>query len=144
MNQQGVSAAIIIIIASDTAEFEKIDYQGSISIMTLSDGGSEFIRAVRSASSGKVYRSDSAKYHLRHLSSGEGVSNEDLAGKLTPTEIQILGYLKQGNTSRQIAEALFISYRTVQKHRANIAHKLGLSGSNALLAYALLKAKQGR
>jgi len=49
---------------------------------------------------------------------------------LTVTEIKILKYLNQNLSSTQIAEELFISKRTVEKHRSNIIKKLHLDSSN--------------
>jgi DNA-binding NarL/FixJ family response regulator len=40
-------------------------------------------------------------------------------------------------TNKEIAEALFVSVRTVEHHRANICSKLGLNGAHALLTFAL-------
>ncbi|MEE1898216.1 response regulator [Flavobacterium rakeshii] len=61
---------------------------------------------------------------------------ERAVDKLTVTEVKILRYLEQGYTSAQIAEELFISKRTVEKHRSNIIEKLDLpSGSNALILW---------
>ncbi len=57
--------------------------------------------------------------------------------KLTPAEIQILKLISQNKTSAQIAGELFVSFRTVQNHRNNISHKLGLSGYNKLLLFAI-------
>lgn len=55
---------------------------------------------------------------------------------LTPTELKILRYLAKDWSSSQIAEHLFISKRTVEKHRSNIIHKLDLkSTQNALLLW---------
>ncbi|HWP44248.1 MAG TPA: response regulator transcription factor [Blastocatellia bacterium] len=56
---------------------------------------------------------------------------------LTPTERRIVELIAQYKTSREIAEKLFISYRTVQTHRANICQKLGLQGNHALMKFAL-------
>ncbi len=56
---------------------------------------------------------------------------------LTETEKRILSYIAQNKTSREIAKALFVSVRTVQNHRYNIARKLGLKGANKLLEFAI-------
>lgn len=61
----------------------------------------------------------------------------ELLKKLTPTEVEILKLLSQNKTSAQIAGELFVSFRTVQNHRNNISHKLGLSGYNKLLLFAI-------
>ena len=43
---------------------------------------------------------------------------------LTPREREVLGFLVRGYTNRQVAEALCISTRTVEGHRANIMSKM--------------------
>lgn len=58
---------------------------------------------------------------------------------LTESEMKILHLMQQGNTSKEIAGILQISYRTVQNHRAHMCDKLGLSGANALLRVAIEK-----
>ncbi len=57
--------------------------------------------------------------------------------KLTPSEKQILKLISENKTSTQIAQELFVSFRTIQNHRMNISHKLGLCGHNKLLLFAI-------
>ena len=45
--------------------------------------------------------------------------------------------ISEGKATKEIAEELFISPRTVDHHRANISSKLDLKGKNALLTFAL-------
>jgi len=56
---------------------------------------------------------------------------------LTPTELRVLKLISEQKTTREIANLLFISPRTVERHRENICAKLELHGSNALLKFAL-------
>jgi DNA-binding NarL/FixJ family response regulator len=67
---------------------------------------------------------------------------EDLGKKLahpstSPREREIIKLIAEGNTSRQISEKLFISERTVHRHRANIMKKLGLKRTIEVLKYAI-------
>lgn len=57
--------------------------------------------------------------------------------ELTSAERRVLKFLAEGKNSPQIAGELNLSVRTIQHHRANIADKLDLKGSNALLQFAL-------
>jgi len=57
--------------------------------------------------------------------------------ELTPAERRVLRLIAEHKTTREIAEVLFISPRTVERHRENICAKLELHGSNALLKFAL-------
>ena len=61
---------------------------------------------------------------------------------LTPAERRVLKLISDEKTSREIAEILFISIRTVERHRENICSKLDIHGSNALLKFALLHKSQ--
>ncbi|WP_435133342.1 response regulator [Formosa sp. A9] len=58
---------------------------------------------------------------------------------LTPSEVKILKYLDQHYSSSQIAEELFISRRTVEKHRSNIIKKLELNNTNQNALFIWLK-----
>jgi len=55
---------------------------------------------------------------------------------LTPREVEVLKYIVQGYTNRQIGEELNISVRTVEGHRANLSGKLGLHSRVDLVRYA--------
>lgn len=56
---------------------------------------------------------------------------------LTPTELKILKLIANNKTSKEISDELFISFRTVENHRANISNKLGLKGAHSLLNFAI-------
>ena len=58
-------------------------------------------------------------------------------GRLTPAERNILRLVAAEKTTRQIADELRISPRTVDRHRANICEKIDLHGSFALIKFAL-------
>lgn len=61
----------------------------------------------------------------------------DPLSTLTPTERRIVKLVGEVKTSREIADILCVSLRTVQNHRARACSKLGLEGSQALLRFAL-------
>ncbi|HQU85260.1 MAG TPA: response regulator transcription factor [Pyrinomonadaceae bacterium] len=56
---------------------------------------------------------------------------------LTPSERKVLKLIAENLTSKEIAENLFISLRTVEKHRENICQKLDLQGSHSLFKFAV-------
>ncbi|WP_179334458.1 response regulator transcription factor [Winogradskyella costae] len=59
--------------------------------------------------------------------------------KLSSTELKILKYLDKNLNSTQIAEELFISKRTVEKHRSNIIKKLEIDTTNQNALFVWLK-----
>jgi DNA-binding NarL/FixJ family response regulator len=64
-------------------------------------------------------------------------SRDHSAGRLASRERQVLCQIAEGKSTRQIAELLGISHKTVQCHRANIMDKLGLQDTASLVRYAL-------
>jgi DNA-binding winged helix-turn-helix (wHTH) protein len=90
---------------------------------------------------GTLARSEDASYdsHARQpesMPSTAAVHNLAI-NRLTPTERRVLQLIADNRTSRQIADSLGISVRTVENHRARIRTKLGITGSNSLLRFAL-------
>ncbi len=65
------------------------------------------------------------------------VERQPTINDLTQTERRILTLIAENLTTKQIGEELFISPRTVEKHRENICQKLNLQGSHSLLKFAL-------
>jgi DNA-binding NarL/FixJ family response regulator len=65
-----------------------------------------------------------------------------MAEELTPMERRVLRAVSESKTSKEIATDLAIHFRTVENYRTSICRKLGLSGSNALLRYALQHQRQ--
>jgi DNA-binding NarL/FixJ family response regulator len=60
-----------------------------------------------------------------------------ITSRLTRAEVRVLRMIALYKTSKEIAEELHIDPRTVDNHRTNIASKLGVRGSHALLKFAL-------
>ena len=56
---------------------------------------------------------------------------------LTPRELEVLKLIAEAQTSREIAATLFISVKTVDRHRQNILDKLGMSDRVELTRYAI-------
>ncbi|MBT8271388.1 MAG: response regulator transcription factor [Flavobacteriaceae bacterium] len=79
---------------------------------------------------GKSYFSES----LKELISEDSIIDLSV---LSVTEKKILRQIAQNKTTKEIGEAMFVSYRTVEKHRSNIIRKLGLDHQqNSLLIWA--------
>jgi DNA-binding NarL/FixJ family response regulator len=71
--------------------------------------------------------------HLERGKDGEAVPEDPLS----PRESEIVKLIAEGYTSREIAETLVISEKTVERHRANILEKLGMRDRVQLTRYAI-------
>jgi DNA-binding NarL/FixJ family response regulator len=99
----------------------------------------DLIGAVRAVLAGRNFISPALSTHLINRHSRTVALQQSKPGlkDLTPMERRILPLIADNKTSREIADALFISVRTVENHRSNICQKLDLHGAHALLKFAL-------
>ncbi|MEZ5425076.1 MAG: response regulator transcription factor [Pyrinomonadaceae bacterium] len=99
----------------------------------------EITKCIETVNEGRHYVSPSLTGYLinRTNRSSDLLQKKPSLQDLTPAEMRILRLIAQNKKTREIAEELFISYRTVETHRSNICQKLQISGTNALLTFAL-------
>jgi PAS domain S-box-containing protein len=79
------------------------------------------------------------QHHLKGLTSSFGGKITDRDINLTPREIEICNMIKGGMTSKDISKLLNISCQTVERHRKNIRHKLGIANKRVNLTSHLRK-----
>ena len=102
--------------------------------------------AIRKVLSGQMYLSDAVSAKLlrsfgRHGSAGADVPPLE---RLSDRELQIFQMIGQGRSVRDIADALFLSPKTVETHKEHIKLKLNLASSNDLLRYAIESRMSGK
>ncbi|MHB8853956.1 MAG: response regulator [Ignavibacteriaceae bacterium] len=95
----------------------------------------EIIEAINAVYNGRIYIDPIVSGYLLH--DGDGTPMQPLLKDLTKMEYKIIKSVANNKTTHEIAEELFISERTVDRHRSNICKKLDLTGNNALIKYAL-------
>ncbi|HZF16697.1 MAG TPA: response regulator transcription factor [Steroidobacteraceae bacterium] len=64
-------------------------------------------------------------------------SRRSAAQQLTPREREVIRLIAAGQRTREIAQQLSLSHKTVEKHRTNLMRKLGLKTATAVAAYAI-------
>ena len=99
----------------------------------------EVIHCIKTVATGENFISSALSTYLvnRTRRGADLRSKTPELNELTTAERRVLKFLAEGKNSPQIAAELNLSVRTIQHHRANIADKLDLKGSNALLQFAL-------
>ena len=105
----------------------------------LKDGAvTEIVAAITAVVAGRPFISQGLSAYLlnRRAASTRLAQTKPTLADLTPAERRILALIADHKTSREIADVLAISPRTVDHHRANICTKLELHGFNALVKFA--------
>jgi DNA-binding NarL/FixJ family response regulator len=99
----------------------------------------DIVASIRAVFAGNSFISPALSTYLLNRTRRAATFSKEKPGvhQLTPTERRVLKLLAENRTSKEIAGELFVSFRTIENHRANICQKLGLHGNNALLKFAL-------
>jgi len=99
----------------------------------------DIVAAIRTVAGGRYYLSPSISEYLmsRGIRAKTLLEERPHLQSLTPAERRVLRFIAEEKSSRQIAELLHISVKTVENHRTNISSKLNLRGSHSLLKFAI-------
>lgn len=130
--------AILTMSADELVFNEAIDL-GVLGYVLKENATSEILNSIKTVAEGKYYISPSISGMLVKRSQRRQTALNTIPGlaDLTSSEIRILKLIAGNKTSKEIAADLCISYKTVENHRSSIVKKLGLSGNNALLRFAI-------
>ncbi len=98
----------------------------------------QFMEALRKVLAGGIYVSDTIEARLaRGTVRGEVPASQDPIGQLSNRELQILRMIGRGLSTRQVADTLNLSIKTIEAHRQRIKHKLGLKTGAQLVNFAV-------
>ncbi|MBW2487057.1 MAG: response regulator transcription factor [Deltaproteobacteria bacterium] len=99
----------------------------------------ELLLAIQNVLAGKTYLSPSVSDTVieGYLGGKEDQIPSPRLGVLSPREREVLKLIAEGYKNKEIAGDLFISLKTVEKHRANLMKKLDLHNAAALTAFAI-------
>jgi len=107
---------------------------GAKGYLTKNTNKGELISAIHAVYGGEIFIASDIKD--RYFTSLLNVNNTENKKELTLKEIEIVKLISQGFTSKDIADKLFVSPRTVETHRHNILKKLGLPNAAQLSSWA--------
>lgn len=112
---------------------------GALGYILKASHSSDILNAIRFVHRKEYFLSSKIKAgiidnYLKNKKQKPVVRGYDL---LSEREQQVFRFVVEGKSSKEIAELLFISPKTIEKHRSNIMNKLGVHGRLELLKYAI-------
>ncbi len=110
---------------------------GASGYVLKSGADTDIVDAVRSAMRGDSYLYPSAVTAMVRDYVERGGRGEEQFDVLTPRELEVLKLIAEAHTSKEIAKELWISIKTVERHRQNILDKLGMRDRVELTRYAI-------
>lgn len=132
--------AVILVVSmhDETLYAERVLRAGGRGYIMKQEGGKKLMEAIRQVLNGQVYVSQKMSAKILEIFSGR----RDQGGgspveRLSDREFEVFQMIGEGRGTRQIAEYLHISVKTVEVHRANIKEKLALKTATDLVRYAV-------
>ena len=131
------SKVIILSMFPDHEYVQSALNAGAKGFLVKDTAAGDLIQAVRVVNDGKAFFSPSVSNTIvESMYTDESRLKEEI---LTSREKEVLQQVAEGKTSQQIADQLFVSKSTVNKHRENIMNKLNIHEIVGLIRYAIQK-----
>jgi DNA-binding NarL/FixJ family response regulator len=136
LNSQPSAKVVILTMHDNSFAFDRAMEIGAMGFVLKENAASDMVHCIEQVFLDKHYVSP----QLRDKMSASRKEAKNFARQLealSPAEKRVLRLIADFKTSRVIGEELFLSERTIQNHRLNIARKLQLNGSHQVLRFAI-------
>ena len=134
------TSVLVLAPTGAPATIEAARRAGADGYVLRNDQRTELLRAIEALASGKHYISTSV-LHTSDRANGpapaHAVRNSDTAAMLTTREQEVVALIAEGYRTREMAQLLSVSHKTVERHRTNLMRKLGVRSATGVVAYAI-------
>jgi two-component system response regulator NreC len=124
---------VVLTMHSDASTAREVLRAGASGYVLKDSAGSELVRAIRAICAGQSY----VQPEIGGMIASLDQSMPNQFEQLSEREVEVLRLVALGHTSREIAEMLVLSVRTVESHRRHLQEKLGCETRAELVRYAL-------
>ncbi len=128
------SRIVGVSLHSQPAYAKRMMQKGALGYVTKNSTSAEMIEAIKEVAKGKKFICEEIKRNLCDAVIGEE-NNNNAIHTLSAREIECIEHIRQGLISKEIAETMKISNKTVEVHRYNILKKLNLKNTAALVNF---------
>ncbi len=130
---------LVVSMHDESVYAERVVRAGAKGYLMKQEADEVVIAAIRRILKGGLYLSEKINEKiLLNLSSHRQKSEDSPVARLSDRELEVFRMIGQGRGTRQIAEALHLSIKTVESYRARIKDKLYLESGNELVLQAIL------
>ena len=129
---------VIVLTVHEAGEYAiRAVREGAAGYLPKSAASTELDEAIRTVVGGKRYISPETAQNTI-IEQGRGATKRDLLATLSPRQREVLRLIAEGRTTKQIAQELEISVKTVETHRAQLMERLGIHDVAGLVRYAII------
>ena len=129
---------VIVLTMHAGREYVARAMKGGADAYLLKDSAvQDLVAAVHAVVAGQSYFSPAIQQQMAGLLRGDDPAPSSRVQPLTDREREVLQWLARGQSSKEVAQTLNISVRTVETHRSNLMHKLGVKSVAMLIQVAI-------
>ena len=129
---------LVVSMHDELVYAERVLRAGGRGYIMKQEGGQKFLHAIRQVLAGQIYVSEKMSARiLENFSGGRPETDGSPVLRLSDREFEVFQLVGQGVGSRDIAQRLHLSVKTVEVHRVNIKEKLGLKTATELVRFAV-------
>ncbi len=129
---------LVLSMHDESLYAERVLRAGGRGYIMKQEGGKKLMQAIRLVLSGQVYVSEKMSARILEIFSGHRArTGTSPIEQLTDREFEVFQMIGQGRGTRQIAEALHLSVKTVEVHRLHIKDKLSIADAPSLVRHAV-------
>ncbi|MGD0613889.1 MAG: response regulator transcription factor [Verrucomicrobiota bacterium] len=129
---------LVVSMHDESLYAERVLRAGARGYIMKQEGGKKLVEAIRQVLSGHIYVSDKMSAHILEIFSGRRSENAGSSvERLSDREFEVFQLIGEGKGTREIADHLHLSVKTVEVHRANIKEKLKVNTATDLIRYAV-------
>jgi len=129
---------LVLSMHEESLYAERVLRAGAAGYIMKQEATEKVLGAIRQVLGGGVYLSEKMGSKLMHqMIGGKSQQTGSLLERLSDRELEVFGLIGQGKGTRQIAEHLHLSVKTIESHRGHIKEKLNLQDANELVHVAI-------
>jgi DNA-binding NarL/FixJ family response regulator len=140
-NVRAIYCKLLILVLSmheESLYAERVLRAGAAGYIMKVEASERVLGAIRHVLNGGIYLSEKMNSKLmQQFTAGRSQSGGSLMERLSDRELEVFGLISQGRGTRQIAEQLHLSIKTIESHRAHIKEKLDLKSAAELVHCAV-------
>jgi DNA-binding NarL/FixJ family response regulator len=129
---------VIVLTVHEAGEYAmRAMREGAVGFLPKSAASTELEQAIHAVMRGEVYISPETSRKTL-LEYDKGRKKRDQLAHLSPRQREVLRLIAEGQTTKQIAQTLEISVKTVETHRSQLMDRLGIHDVAGLVRYAII------
>jgi DNA-binding NarL/FixJ family response regulator len=128
---------LVISMHDESLYAERVLRAGGCGYIMKQEGGKKIVEAIRRVLEGRTYVSEKMAANILDIFSGRRGEGSSPVEKLSDREFEVFQLIGRGMSTKEIADRLHVSVKTIEVHRVNIKQKLTIQTAPELIRFAV-------